>query len=561
MHELIKYPQNDFDRSGPLLAVLGNFWTDIFTAGDELHSYVTATAFNTAETQRQLLEMFAAISHYTVPVFHKKNLVVLKLTESEMNTGGLGSARFNQTQYVFDGDLKFDQSITSGDYKFPLPSQFVRCNQIIDSPTVPKTVLQRNFDFFIDEGGSISFARNPFLGDFPVVAEQGSRAIYVWLVAAEYDYKYVYNQFAYALNLKLKSSEGYKQLTSALLGSLTNGGASVAAVNLALAAICDTPLTIEKEERVEKIFEDAHGRCIVTDKHSYRFPLSARPIVSLRQKINRGQPLVDTLVVTDTVAPNRFLELQDNQPLYDAKSTVYLITQSFDFIETQAEEDIVLKTGFVCPAPIDDLRAIALGPGLLAPCFHGEILFENKLVDIAVDENHRSGHTYVSFELNGHPADVRRFFDETHDRAVNAPREPCDGHTIGYPRTLARCLARWKIDAEPKKADIPVKINPLQFLISNVLRNNVFIVRIRLRSLGQNRLELYNINQIRALLPPQTAMLVVLTYEAQPDTVSNSLLAETQEFFTGLNQVYDTALGTGVLDNGARLFAVSGNCQ
>ena len=562
MHKLPNYPKNDLDRSGPLLATLGNFWNSIFSARDELASYVNATAFTVAETQRQLLEVFAGLSHYTVPVFHKKNLVALKLIESDMNTGGLGSVRFNETDRVFNDGLKFDQSVSSGDYKFPLPKNLVSINQIVDSPTAPKTVLQKNFDFFVlEDQTAISFARNPFLGEFPVYKEKDTRCIYIWGVAAEYDYKYVYNQFAYALNLKLKSSEGYKQLTSALIGALTSGGASAAAVNLALSAICDTPLTIEKEEYVEKIFEDGHGRVIATDKHVYRFPLAARPIVSLRQKLYAGQPLVDTLIITDTVAPNRYLNLQDNQPLYDANSTVYLITQDFEFIETQDNEEIILKAGFICPRPVDDLRAIAVGPGLLAPCFHGDLLFENKLVDVHVEENHRSGRTYVSFELNGHPADVKKFFDEIHTRAIDAQNDPCTQHKVAYPRTLARCLAGWQIDAEPKTANIPAKINPLQFLISNVLRNNVFIVRIRLGSLGQNRLDLYNINQIRALLPPQTVMLVVLTYEAENERVDHAAMAEAQEFFKGLNQVYDTASDANVQDRGARLFVVSGNCQ
>lgn len=563
MHEPLKYPTNDFDRSSVLLSTLGNFWNSIFEARDELGSYVTATAFTAAESQRQLLEVFAGLSHQTIPAFHRKQMTMLVLEKSAMNAGSLGSAEFNNNDNTFDdGQLRFNKKVDNAGYRFPTPTNLIAVNQIVDSPTNPKVVLMRNRDFTIDARGFVTFVKNPFVNGFASYRKNNTDCIYAWGLAADYDYSYIYNQFAYALNLRLKSSEGYKELTSALIGSLANGGASAQAVNVALSAICDTPLTIEKEERVEKIFEDAHGKCVVTDKHVYRFSTKARTLVSLGQKLYAGQPLVDTLVITDTVAPNRFLNLADNQPLYESNSAVFLITQDFEFVETQSDEQIILRAaGKQCPEPLEDLRAVALGRNMLAPCFHGDLLFENKEVDVVVNENHRSGRTYVSFELNGHPADVKRFFDETHDRAINAPVKNCADDIEEQPKTLARCLARWHISDEPTADDIPAKINPLQFLISNVLRNNVFIVRIKIAGLGQNHLDLYNISHVRQLLPPQTVMLAVLTYEADSDEVNTSAMAETYEFFKGLEQVNDSISTANVLDNGARLHIVSGNCQ
>ena len=102
----------------------------------------------------------------------------------------------------------------------------------------------------------------------------------------------------------------------------------------------------------------------------------------------------------------------------------------------------------------------------------------------------------------------------------------------------------------------------MQFLITNVLRNNVFIARIRVAGLGQKHLGLYNIRQLKQLLPPQTALIVVFEFDPPDENIdATKNIAETTSYFTGAEPAIDEINTNNVNDLGARIFTVSGTCQ
>jgi hypothetical protein len=251
-------------------------------------------------------------------------------------------------------------------------------------------------------------------------------------------------------------------------------------------------------------------------------------------------------------------------------------------------------------------------------------VFENKVVPLIVDTNHPSGYTFVKFDLGGFPADVERFFDELHMRGVDAAetvKEACfyspieyasleafpsrivNGKKVPYGMTgrvyravdtgwlyrwapsidaapgtyeqivrvppdrklgtLAHMLdKRRQPDSEPSERHLPATINPLRFLIENVLRNNVFIVRIDVPALGQNRLGLYNVRHLRQVIPPQTAMIVIFELAAKTDKINaEKQVAEEVDSFKGIEPQTDTIDENYVKDNGALLTTLSGTCQ
>ncbi|MCH8854620.1 MAG: hypothetical protein IID41_18485 [Planctomycetes bacterium] len=51
---------------------------------------------------------------------------------------------------------------------------------------------------------------------------------------------------------------------------------------------------------------------------------------------------------------------------------------------------------------------------------------------------------------------------------------------------------------------------PLEFLIKNVLRNNAFVVKIRVNKQGPNRIPLSHSQQLRKIIPPHTAMILIV---------------------------------------------------
>jgi hypothetical protein len=186
-------------------------------------------------------------------------------------------------------------------------------------------------------------------------------------------------------------------------------------------------------------------------------------------------------------------------------------------------------------------------------------------VPLEIDSAHPSDYTYIKFRVGGHPADVEYFFDEIHARGIAAAQSPTDPcHPTRRKGTLAHLLdRRVNPEGEPTAQHLPTTINPLRFLVENVLRNNVFTVRILVSALGQNRLGLYNIRHLRQLLPPQTAMLVIFELDADKDVVNaESQLNETVTYFRGMTPVTDTlTTPQNVVDLGATARLISGTCQ
>lgn len=519
------YPASDLDRSRNLLAILGSFWARTYTRTDQVSSYAEGTAALVAQNHRNLLEVVAAMSRFDVPLYHTELWTPIVLRKSQRNSAATNLPRFDRTAEVFGGRLVFDTAAEMPYYSYPKPAQLARAANIFDRLTAPKLALAENVDYVIDEErAAIVFVTDPF--ESPHVIKKGiysseqlvDEEITLWAFMGQFDYEYVYNQFAYALGLRLATSQSSKDLMNAVFSGLVNGGASAADLDLAFSAITGVPLA-KGHETVEVLQRDAYGSLIITDQSVYRFNEDAVPLVTEGQQVRPGQALVDALQI---------IELTDGVP----------------------------------PA---DLPALALDKGFLAACFYGDLLFENKDVPLEVDTEHTSGYTFVRFALGGFPADVSRFFEELHARgkadAEQAP-DPC----ATRPRrrgTLAHMLdRRARPDSEPTAANLPATINPLRFLTANILRNNVFLVRIKSATLGQNRQGLYNMRHLRQLLPPQSAMIVIYEIGGVRDAVDGEQnLDENVTTFTGMEPLYDAVVENLVRDAGATARSISGTCQ
>jgi hypothetical protein len=564
------YPGSDLDRAKNLIALLGTFWSRIYSASDQLASYTTATALTVAQTHRNLLEVVAALSRYDVPLFHRELLTPIVLRRDQLNSAVTNTVKFNRTDLSFDSVGEFDVPITGNTYTFPLPDKLANVGQLFNKITFPTTTFLLNSDFYVDaDNRALIFVVNPF--DDPGITVQQTPhdgqlvdEIILWGFCAEYDYNYVFNQFAYAVGMRLQTSQGYKDLMNAIFTGLIEGGASAKNLDLALAAICNMPVVIEPKETVEVIRNDSYGLFIATDKNVYRFAEVAEPVVTEGQTVFGGQPLIDGFDIIEFKPGNQFKELQENLPSYRQALTDFLATNNFDYLNTERDDNIWLNDAEVCPVKKKELAALALDNGFVSACLYGDLVFENREVPLIVDTNHPTRYTYAHFALNGLPSDVRRFFDEVHVRGVELARQRTDcDQPSKKTGTLAHMLDRRKYaETEPKPEHLPATINPLRFLIENVLRNNVFVVRITVSALGQKQLGLYNIRHLRQLLPPQTGMLVIFELAAKTDNVSaDQAVNEFVTTFTGAEPVDEEIPNDNVQDLGATLFLISGTCQ
>ena len=616
------YPGSDLDRSKVLISLLGSFWARTYTGIDQVHSYVDAAAYNVAQSHRNTLELVAAMSRYEVPLFHKELLVPVVLKRSELNTALTNTVLFDVDKARFNADLIFDAAANSELYSFPLPKKLVGVTQILNKITFPTVVLSENVHYTVDtRRNAIVFTADPFAN--PAVLKRATQTdtgrsdeeIVLWGFIGSYDYEYVFNQFAYALSIRLKTSQNYKDLVNAIFSSLTAGGMSAKNLDLAIAAITGIPVVADARETVEVVEYDAAGLLVVTDKNVYKFPESAAPTVIVGQTVRAGEQLIQGFEINEFFFGNS--NLPPDEGRVDRPDIISLLsTNAYETIAAENDDDLLVSTESLCPQR-KALTALALDNGFLSTCFYGDLVFENKIVPLQVSPNPRDGYTFVKFALGGFPADVERFFDELHRRGIEAAetaKEDCFYNPIEYPSleefpqrgligrvyraadtswlyrwvpttlatnapgiytqivrippdrklgTLAHLLdKRRQPSSEPTAAHLPKTINPLRFLIENVLRNNVFVIRITVSALGQNRLGLYNIRHLRQVIPPQTAMIVVFELAAKPDKIdAEKDVWEEVAAFKGVEPQTDTIDENYVKDKGAFLTRISGTCQ
>jgi len=457
------YPGSDLDQPKKLLAMIGSYWSDSYQGNDLLQSTTFAAAQLAAQAHLDFLELIASISRFDLPVFHKENWYFLTFKESEVNNFEALLAEYSSKSppdVYRAGGLRYGQIPTQNTYSVPVSTDLIDAKVIMNRITEPSLTLTKDVDYYMPKPGVLAFRSNPFDNSLVAVREiwEGGQVVdregSLWIFRGDWDWDTIYEQFGYALKIRMQSGEGYKALVNAILDALVEGTKN-RDYQFAWSAITGIPLTMEAQETVVVIRTDIRSEVVITDQHAYKFPLGSNVIVAVGDVIQAGDPLVDTL-------------------------------QFFEF-----------NRG-ITPS---ELTGLAMGPGLLATGFWGDLTFENKTVPLIVEEE-VDGYTKVSFELGGFPNDAAKFWDDVHKRGVAAGQ------------TLANLLdVRDNPTTEPGPASLPATINPLQFLCSNVLRYHAFVVRVRTSLMSKKRLGIHAAVNLKKIVPPHTVMIVLVELE------------------------------------------------
>lgn len=503
---------NDLDNADKLLTLVGSFWSDTYQGSDFVASLLHAKAQHHAQLHLNFLELLAAVSRFTLPVFHRENWSLLLLRESQRNTPNL--PKLDGT-YTFESGLVYGQPVETPLFAYPIPSDLVDVRVVMNSIANPRVTYAAGCDFVIRDN-AIWFRTDPFSDPGVDIREEYEnnevvdRVAGVWAYCGDLDWDTVYRQFGYAIGLRMRSSPEYLRLVNAVLDALVEG-TTVRATQDFLMACCDVPLA-KGTETVVQIDDDGRYLWIVTDGNAYRFSRSAVPLVSVGEQVEAGQSLTDALLFFD----------------------------------------------FNCGVTPDEIRAFAAGRGLLGAGFFQELLFENKMVPLVIEEE-VDGYTKVSFELGGWPGDVERFWRETHERGVASGK------------TLAMCLDLRDEEnktSQPTALVMPTQINPLSFLVEHVFRGGGFAVVVRPTKFGPAALGLSAARLLRKVIPPQTLCLLFVTLEATGDQVtidgpadeSGPGVSETVGSYQGLSYSETADPAVLVVEN-VRGYRIDGGCR
>ena len=93
-----------------------------------------------------------------------------------------------------------------------------------------------------------------------------------------------------------------------------------------------------------------------------------------------------------------------------------------------------------------------------------------------------------------------------------------------------------------------------------MLRNNAYIVKIRVTAQGSDGVGLQNLRLLRKIVPPHTAMILIVAVTAETDSVTLDMLSEELDQFTGAAPRQDDVLD---LVETARVVVriINGTCQ
>lgn len=512
------YPNNDLNSASKLLSVIGSYWATTYLGMDFISDTLKAKSNITAQTWLNFMELIASISRFTVPVFHHENWYPLVIKESEVNNFDSlipDYERSTTNVYTSSTSLNYGESAPAKNYfSVSVPTDLKLAKNILSSIIEPSVTWSDSVDYWLPEPGVLVLREDPFASDLFSIKEVfvdgklADRECILWVYSGEWDYGTVYEQFGYALELYMESSEGYLEIVNAVLDAFT-GGTKSKDLQYAWSAITGVPLTLAESEIVELVTEDANATIVVTDKNAYRFAKGSTVIVAAGDKVYAGDALVDTL-------------------------------QIYEFTRGSVPSS---------------LTGLAMGPGFLSLGFFGDLTFENKEVVITVEEN-VDGYTKVSWPLGGFIEDSNKFWADVHDKGVK------EGKTLA----MYMDIRANPVD-QPTSLNLPTTVNPLEFLSENFLRYNTFLVKINTRYFGKNKLPVIPTTLLRKIIPPQTAMIVLveLVHKDDPvimDGAGSSIkpgYEETTSSFPCM-VITENLPHTYIIEN-IRVTLVSGRCQ
>jgi len=457
------YPSNDFQRPEFVRSLLGSVWTHIYDPGRSLiDDRVRARTEFEEQNHRNLLEAAAAVSRYTVPIYHTENWYAFYLLESQINNNDAALWRFDDVDLpAFDASpgFQFDVPLVTGEFTFELPTGVVDIPLISNRITDSSRVLTKNLDFRVDSTrNGIIFKQNPFSDELFAtrdVFENGVRVdkeLVLWLFRPQIDWDLVYQHFGYVLDLELPASEPYRDLVNCIMDGIA-GGTALEQVECMVSMMTGIPLVRDRAETVTDIRKDALHLLVTTDQHVYKHNLTSTAVVAIGDELVAGTPLITGF------------------------------------------EQLTPSSGQTSA----NLPALVMGGGMLSNDFRGELIFENTAVALSVTG--AVGQERIEFSLGGHPLDVELFWDTVHARRLTY-------NTSLFDLMLA------------ETAPLASTINPLEFLLANILRNNVVIFRVNAVDFTEFALGLGPSKLLRRITPPHITLLLVIELSPFSDSVT-----------------------------------------
>jgi hypothetical protein len=165
------------------------------------------------------------------------------------------------------------------------------------------------------------------------------------------------------------------------------------------------------------------------------------------------------------------------------------------------------------------LPAVGFAESFISGPYMAELQFKNK--DVALDYMglDADGKAIVQFAVGGFPGDVE-FFWEFVQAAGKLPGQ----------KTLAELLdKRTNPVGQPGPLNLPATINPMAFVLENICKNNLFVIRVKPAAFSDTAPGLSMFSRLRRVVPPHTTYIVFVDTELQIEAVDLSQVGDENE--------------------------------
>lgn len=484
------YPPNGPTDGQYLYRTLGSFWTQVFQDKEVLRGYTAGMADELIQSYYNLLEVLKQYAIKDIPTYHTDKWKPLVIKKSEFNKSSFvfesGGATFgfqsNDDKFYANRLFRFGfPKDTSGSKVYSFSPDFklgtfgAIANRII-SPSlllIPgvNVLLDKNTLFF-----NVDLFNDEYVPRAKIISELGTQVTYkdiegntvddefiiLWMYHAEIDNNDLYNSFGVLLDIKPTAAQNYKKLLQAVM-NLAVEGPTITAINSCMAAFVNTPVIIESVERVEDIFDQLGQKIIITDKHTYKLPAD--------QELNNKLQIGDTVHAGDILSNN-----------------IKIIDTVIDSVWWKHE----IAT-----------NKLAFASHVFMANTKHQLFFENSVKLITYTEGR------LNFPVLGDEPDVAAFQAYLNN---NTPGPD------GTPGNLARLLSALNFNPSTVGS---LAINPVDFLFSNILKNNTLLVKLDFYSETQllNFFDLFP--TVKDYLPAHVYLLLYIRLQLPTDEIVN----------------------------------------
>lgn len=416
---MFQFPKDDLDTPSKAGSLVGGYWIEVYEGKDQITDLVTSRNTLWQQARDSWEEVYRTKSRHLIDPLSRKNwlyFTILKSKGTTLKNNYGGGRSYGDSTFVYGKSIGF---------VWDLPEGVSEVSQIYNRISDPSLSYVEGLDFHIDKKlKKIVFNEDPFekegFAKTVVNNRDGTSDIQVsmWMFNPKIDKGSIQAIYGEPLGVIGPSTLGYKNFINDIYDSMLQG-MSAGKLGHMLGAALDLPVA-EGEEVVELVHTSVR-KVIVTNKNVYFVPSAANPVVSLDDKTIPGQSLSDALSIN---------ELKRN-------------------------------------CDISNISAINLSKGFISNKFMYDLGFVNKNVELYVKEV-IDGKTEASFYVGGHPLDVESFWE-----LVNLNSE-------AYGKTLAEGLdKRVEKVGQPVKQDLPAYINPLRFLVDEMIPGGFTLVTIK----------------------------------------------------------------------------------